>query len=72
MEEIDTIVSYSATMSSIVYNQFLASKEPKEIESVIDGDVDNGFIQANAPFNQILSMIQFLGISPDRKRTPYN
>ena len=72
MEEIDTVVSYSAAVSSIVFNQFLASKEPKEIEPVIDGNIDNGFIQANTPFNQILSMIQFLGISPDRKRTPYN
>jgi hypothetical protein len=65
MEEIDTIVSYSAAVSSIVFNQFLASKEPKEIESVIDGDIDNGFIQANAPFDEILSMIQLLGISPN-------
>lgn len=72
MGEIDTIVSHSATVSSIVFNQFLARKEPKEIESVIDGDVDNWFIQANAPFDEVFSMIQFLGISPDRKRTPYN
>ena len=57
MEEINTIVSYSATMSNIVFNQFLASKEPKEIEPVIDGDVDNRLIQANAPFDEILSMI---------------
>jgi len=52
-------------MSNIVFNQFLASKEPKEIEPVIDGDVDNRLIQANAPFDEILSMIQLLGISPD-------
>jgi hypothetical protein len=65
MEEMDTIVSYSATVSSIVFNQFLASKEPKEIEPVIDGNIDNRFIQANTPFDEILSMIELLGVSPD-------
>jgi hypothetical protein len=61
----NTVVSNSATMGSIVFDQFFTGEEAKEVQSIIDRDVNDRLVQFDAMFHKVRPMIHLLRVTSD-------
>ena len=58
-----TVVSDSSTMGSIVFDEFFTCEEAKEVQPIIDCDVNDRFVQFDAMFHQVRPMIHLLRVT---------